>query len=64
MSERPEYRSKAADAEVRRSPSSPVVRQYGGILVSLAVLCVVFSVLNPRFIAGQQLHERACSRWR
>ncbi len=27
------------------------MRQYGGIIISLAVLCVVFAVLNPRFLA-------------
>lgn len=42
---------KAADAEVRRSLfSSPMIRQYGGIVISLVVLCVVFAVLNPRFL--------------
>ena len=43
---------KAADAEVRRSIfASPMIRQYGGIVISLAVLCIVFAVLNPRFLA-------------
>ncbi|PSJ56438.1 ABC transporter permease [Pseudaminobacter soli (ex Li et al. 2025)] len=39
-------------AETRQGPlSSPLVRQYGGIVISLVVLCVVFSVLSPRFMA-------------
>ncbi|PDT50124.1 ribose ABC transporter permease [Sinorhizobium fredii] len=43
---------KIVDAEVRQSfLKSPIVRQYGGILISLAVLCVAFSVLSPRFLA-------------
>lgn len=43
---------KAIDAELRRSLfSSPMIRQYGGIVVSLIVLCVVFALLNPRFMA-------------
>jgi len=47
-----DIQKKAVDAEVRRSLfSSPLVRQYGGIIISLAVLCVVFAVLNPRFLA-------------
>ncbi len=47
-----DIQKKAMDAEVRRSLfSSPLVRQYGGIIISLAVLCVVFAVLNPRFLA-------------
>jgi len=47
-----DIQKKSVDAEVRRSLfSSPLVRQYGGIIISLAVLCVVFAVLNPRFLA-------------
>jgi ribose transport system permease protein len=39
-------------AETRQGPlSSPLVRQYGGIVISLVVLCIVFSVLSPRFMA-------------
>ncbi|TPL33346.1 ribose ABC transporter permease [Mesorhizobium sp. B2-4-6] len=52
MSNVQDIHKKAADAEVRRSfLRSPMVRQYGGIIISLAVLCIVFSVLNPRFLA-------------
>ncbi len=41
-----------ADAEVRQSfLKSPVVRQYGGIIISLLVLCIVFTVMSPRFLA-------------
>ncbi len=52
MSNVQDIQKKAADAEVRRSfLASPTVRQYGGIIISLAVLCVVFSVMSPRFLA-------------
>ena len=52
MSNAKDIQTKAADAEVRRSLfSSPMIRQYGGIVISLAVLCIVFAVLNPRFLA-------------
>lgn len=52
MSNLQDIQKKAADAEVRRSfLASPTVRQYGGIIISLAVLCVVFSVMSPRFLA-------------
>ncbi|WP_144378056.1 ABC transporter permease [Mesorhizobium amorphae] len=52
MSNVQDIQKKAADAEVRRSfLSSPTVRQYGGIIISLAMLCVVFSVMSPRFLA-------------
>ncbi|CAM5510456.1 Ribose import permease protein RbsC [Mycolicibacterium aubagnense] len=52
MSSVRDIQKKAADAEVRRSfLASPTVRQYGGIIISLAVLCVVFSVMSPRFLA-------------
>ncbi|MEK1930569.1 MAG: ABC transporter permease [Pararhizobium sp.] len=43
---------KLADAEVRQSfLKSPLVGQYGGIIISLAVLCIVFTGLSPRFLA-------------
>lgn len=52
MSNVQDIQKKAADVEVRRSfLASPTVRQYGGIIISLAVLCVVFSVMSPRFLA-------------
>lgn len=52
MSNTQQIQKKAVDASVRRSLfSSPVVRQYGGIVISLAVLCIVFSLLSPRFLA-------------
>ncbi|PLP59064.1 ribose ABC transporter permease [Mesorhizobium loti] len=52
MSSVRDIQKKAADTEVRRSfLASPTVRQYGGIIISLAVLCVVFSVMSPRFLA-------------
>jgi len=52
MSNVQDIQKKTVDVEVRRSFfSSPMVRQYGGIIISLAVLCVVFSMLSPRFLA-------------
>ena len=52
MSNVQNIQKKMADAEVRQSfLKSPLVRQYGGIIVSLAVLCIVFTVLSPRFLA-------------
>lgn len=29
----------------------PLIRQYGGIVISLIILCVVFSSISPRFLA-------------
>ena len=52
MSNVQDIQKKAADNEVRGSfLASPTVRQYSGIIISLAVLCVVFSVMSPRFLA-------------
>lgn len=52
MSNVHDIQKKSIDTEVRRSFfASPTVRQYGGIIISLAVLCVVFSVMSPRFLA-------------
>ncbi|GAA5624482.1 ribose import permease protein RbsC [Brucella sp. NBRC 12952] len=52
MSNPQDIQKKATDAEIRRSLfSSPMIRQYGGIVISLAVLCIVFAMLNPRFVA-------------
>ena len=52
MSNVQDIQKKAADTEVRGSfLASPTVRQYSGIIISLAVLCVVFSVMSPRFLA-------------
>ncbi|QND54947.1 ribose ABC transporter permease (plasmid) [Phyllobacterium sp. 628] len=31
--------------------ASPLIRQYGGIVISLIILCVVFSSISPRFLA-------------
>lgn len=52
MSTAQDLQKKAVNAEVRRSfLASPMLRQYGGILIALFVLCTVFSVLSPRFLA-------------
>jgi ribose transport system permease protein len=46
-----------SQVQVARKPdggsllTSPMVRQYGGIIASLIVLCVVFAVFNHRFLA-------------
>ncbi|MGN8021639.1 ABC transporter permease [Phyllobacterium sp. 22229] len=31
--------------------ASPLIRQYGGIVISLIILCLVFSSISPRFLA-------------
>ncbi|MGO4448327.1 ABC transporter permease [Phyllobacterium sp. TAF24] len=31
--------------------ASPLIRQYGGIVISLIILCLVFSTISPRFLA-------------
>lgn len=52
MSTAQNIQKKAVNAKVRRSfLASPMLRQYGGILISLFVLCAIFSVLSPRFLA-------------
>ncbi|MGQ9366810.1 ABC transporter permease [Azospirillum sp. ST 5-10] len=38
-----------------RLTGSPLARQYGGIVLSLAVLCVVFTALSPRFLVVNNL---------
>ncbi|MDQ0326529.1 ribose transport system permease protein [Rhodopseudomonas julia] len=40
---------------VSKFTSAPAVREYGGIVASLIVLCVVFSVLSPRFLVFYNL---------
>jgi ribose transport system permease protein len=35
----------------RRGGFSPALRQYGGIVVALLLLCAIFAVLSPRFLA-------------
>jgi ribose transport system permease protein len=52
MSNIQNLQEKAAAFEIRRSfLSSPLARQYGGIIISLGVLCAVFTVMSPRFLA-------------
>lgn len=40
-----------AHAQRRALLSSPLMKQYGGILLSLVLLVVVFALLSPRFLA-------------
>ncbi|MBB2974075.1 ABC transporter permease [Mesorhizobium sp. RMAD-H1] len=39
------------DKNASKAAMTKVMRQYGGILLSLVVLCVIFSVVNPRFMS-------------
>ncbi len=42
--------SEEKHVSLAQNPYAKLLRQYGGILVSLIVLCIIFSVMNPRFM--------------
>ena len=42
--------SEEKHVSLAQKPYAKLLRQYGGILVSLVVLCIIFSVMNPRFM--------------